>query len=118
MESSMAGIEPEGIENRFSRLVTRADSVGESIIGKLKTLAHDINQTVGADTPAFRSIIQRLEQAAHVASTAPAMQEAADPTLAAPETDAATEEATTSTEPNSTPNSNASASTSSTDSKE
>lgn len=86
MENSMAGIDPEDIEHRFSRLATVADSAGEAVVNRLKSFAHEINKLVGSDSPALRSIIQRLEQAAHVATTAPALFDPPqpDPTQAAP----------------------------------
>jgi hypothetical protein len=118
----MAGIDPEDIGQRFKRLGSVASSAGEAVIAKLHDLAQEINKLVGSDSPALRSIVQRLEQAAHVASSAPALTnapaQAPDPTPAATDAASPSEEATTSTEDSSTPNSNDSANTSSTESKE
>lgn len=83
----MAAVESEDIEQRFATLPVTANTIGATIVGKLKDFAHEINKLVGEASPAFHSVIQRLEQAAHVASTASALQAAdqvaADPTQAA-----------------------------------
>lgn len=83
----MPAVEPEDIEQRFATLPVTANTIGATIVGKLRDFAHEINKLVSEASPAFHSVIQRLEQAAHVASTASALQApgqaAVDPTPAA-----------------------------------
>lgn len=71
----MPAIPPEDIENRFGRLSATAESVGEKIVSILKNAAHEVNKLVGHASPSVLSIVQRLEQGAHVAVSAPVLQE-------------------------------------------
>lgn len=82
----------EGIKQRFAGLVADAESVGGRVKAIIAKAAEEINDLFGTDNhPAQVSIIQRLEQAAHVAVSSPALQaapqrttpeQAADPTPA------------------------------------
>ena len=72
----MSGIDPEDINNRFDRLATVTGSFGEKIVSILKSAAHEINNLATHASPALLSIIQRLEQGAHVSVSAPVLQEA------------------------------------------
>jgi hypothetical protein len=104
----------EGIRQRFAHLVTDAESVGGRVKDILAKAAEEIGDLFGSDShPAQNKIIQHLEQAAHTATTSPALavpvEQAADPTPAgqtepAPEAASTPEAAdsppeTTSTEP-------------------
>ena len=94
----------DGLHHRFSGLVADAESVGGRIKEIIAKAAEEINDLFGDDNhPAQVSIIQRLEQAAHLAVSSPALrdkpvdsEEAADPTpagtAAVPAQDQATEE--------------------------
>jgi hypothetical protein len=85
MEVAMA---VDGIRQRFDALVADAESIGGRVKSILAKAAEEINSLFGTDShPAQGSIIQRLEQAAHLATTSPALQvkapeQAADPTPA------------------------------------
>lgn len=85
----------EGIKDRFAGLVADAESIGGKAKAIIAKAAEEINALFGSDShPAQLSLIQRLEQAAHIAVSAPALQQAAsaDPTPAGQQQPAAADQ--------------------------
>ncbi len=108
------------VEARFKSLLAEPGTIAHDVHAALMEAATKINEMV-EEQPVLFSIIQHLEMAAHLTVSSPNLaqpvQQAADPTPAAPETDAASQEEETSNATNSTQSSNSSANTSSTESE-
>lgn len=86
----------DDVEARFKRLQALGGSVGAKVHAILADAATEINKLV-QDSPALMTVIQHLEQAAHVAVTSPTMQEpVTDPTTAAPASSGAAQSGQTS----------------------
>lgn len=83
------------IPDRFKHLIAEAGSIGERVKAVLERAAQEIDSLFGTDAhPAQLSIVQHLEQAAHVAVSSPALQVPA-PEQAAGPTSAGTSEPAT-----------------------
>lgn len=108
------------LEARFKQLIPAQGSIAEKVHAALLEAATKINGLVD-ESPVLLSIVQHLEQAAHLTVSNPSLAEpASTPAASTPAQPAnpTQEEATTSTASSSTPNSNASGATSSPKSKE
>jgi hypothetical protein len=74
----MAG---EGIDSRFAKLQAEADSIGAKVRDIMHAAAKEVAALFGTNGhPAQKTIIQRLEQAAHAAVTSFGSVDQADPT--------------------------------------
>jgi hypothetical protein len=86
----------DDVEQRFKQLRALDGSVGAKVHAILSDAAVEINKLVES-SPALLTIVQHLEQAAHLSVTSPVLQvPATDPTTAAPENTGAAQSGQTS----------------------
>lgn len=86
------------VEQRFKQLRALDGSIGAKVHSILSDAAVEIDKLV-ENSPALLTIVQHLEQAAHLSVTSPVLQVPADPTTAAPENTGAAQFGQTSTSP-------------------